>query len=311
MERAIVFGGSGFMGSHVADALSEAGYKVTIFDRKSSQWLRDDQEMVVGDIMDYDAVSKAVEGAKYLYHFASIADISEAKKRPFDTVHLNVMGTTTALDAAVKGGVERFVFASTMYVYSPYGSFYRASKQASEIVIEAYHEQFGIDFTFLRYGSLYGPRAQNWNGLRKYVKQVICDGRLDYEGMGRERREYIHVRDAARLSVNVLDEEHKNQAITVTGHQILSSQDLISMIFEIAGVKKKVEFINSNLSEDHYTMTPYRYTPKQAKKLVPDEFIDLGQGVLEIVEEIHKEMGDHNLAGAGETGSNICKEIDR
>ena len=290
MDKVVVIGGAGFMGSHTADILSERGFKVTIFDNKVSSWLRADQEMIVGDILDRDSVNAVVSGAKYLYHFAGSADIDEAKERPFNTIHLNIMGTTVALEAAVKSGVERFIYASTMYVYSPYGSFYRASKQAAEIIIETYQESFDLDFTFLRYGSLYGPRSQDWNGLRRYVSQVIQEGKLDYRGTGKERREYIHVHDAARLSVDILDEIHKNKAITVTGHQVLNSEELIDLIFEIAGIDKNVVFSQDNFSQDHYVMTPYRYTPKQAKKLMPDEFIDLGQGVLEIIEDIHREL---------------------
>ena len=290
MDKVVVIGGAGFMGSHTADILSDRGFKVTIFDNKPSCWLRDDQEIVVGDILDRDTVNTVLSGARYLYHFAGIADIGEAKERPFDTVNLNVMGTTVALEAAVKSGVERFIYASTMYVYSPYGSFYRASKQAAEIIIETYQERFELDFTFLRYGSLYGPRSQAWNGLRRYVSQIIREGKLDYRGTGKERREYIHVRDAARLSVDILDEIHKNKAITVTGHQVLNSEELIDLIFEITGIDKNVVFSQDNFSQDHYVMTPYRYTPKQAKKLMPDEFIDLGQGVLEIIEDIHGEL---------------------
>ena len=292
MDKVVVIGGAGFMGSHTADILSERGFKVTIFDNKVSSWLRADQEMIVGDILDRDSVNAVVSGAKYLYHFAGSADIDEAKERPFNTINLNIMGTTVALEAAVKSGVERFIYASTMYVYSPYGSFYRASKQAAEIIIETYQESFDLDFTFLRYGSLYGPRSQDWNGLRRYVSQVIQEGKLDYRGTGKERREYIHVRDAARLSVDILDEIHKNKAITVTGHQVLNSEELIDLIFEITGVDKNVVFSQDNFSQDHYIMTPYRYTPKQAKKLVPDEFIDLGQGVLEIIEDVHHELNN-------------------
>ena len=290
MDKVVVIGGAGFVGSHTADILSERGFNVTIFDNQPSPCLRSDQEMVVGDILDRDTVNAVVSGAKYLYHFAGSADIAEAKEQPFNTVNLNIMGTTVALEAAVKSGVERFIYASTMYVYSPYGSFYRASKQAAEIIIETYQERFGLDFTFLRYGSLYGPRSQAWNGLRRYVSQVIREGKLDYRGTGKERREYIHVHDAARLSVDILDEIHKNQAITVTGHQVLNSEELIDLIFEITGVDKNVVFSQDNFSQDHYVMTPYRYTPKQSKKLVPDEFIDLGQGVLEIIEDTHHEL---------------------
>jgi len=290
MDKIVVIGGSGFMGSHTADALSQKGYEVIIYDKYKSEWLRDDQQMVLGDILDYESVCSVMEGATAVYHYAGIADIGEAHNRPLDTINLNVMGTTIALEASVNVGIKRFLYASTMYVYSPYGSFYRASKQAAETVIEAYHSKYDLEYTLLRYGSLYGPRSQNWNGLRRFVNQVVREGKLDYFGSGKERREYIHVHDAARLSVDVLDRSHKNSAITVTGSQVLSSRELIDMIFEIAGCEPNVTFGNSRDSDGgHYTMTPYRYTPKTAKKLVPEQFVDVGQGILDLVEEIYKE----------------------
>jgi UDP-glucose 4-epimerase len=289
MDKVVVIGGSGFVGSHTADALSERGYQVTIYDCKTSPWLREDQKMVLGDVLDIDKLYKTIDGARYVYHYAGIADISESMLKPYETININVMGASAVVQAAVKAGVERFIYASTMYVYSPYGSFYRASKQATETIIEAYHEQYGIDYTFLRYGSLYGPRAQEWNGLYGYVNQIISDRKLNYRGSGNEKREYIHVRDAAALSVKILDDKHKNQAITVTGQQILNSNELIDMIFEITGIRKNVEYHDEDTDSGHYKLTPYRYTPKQAKKLVPEEFIDIGQGILEVVEDIsHK-----------------------
>ena len=289
MTKVVVTGGSGFIGSHTADELSDRGYSVTIFDSVESPWLRDDQRMVIGDILDEKALVDAFDGASIVYHFAGVTDINDANKRPLDAIKLNIIGTATVVDATQRMGVERFIYASTMYVYSPYGSFYRASKQAAETLIESYHEKYGQEYTLLRYGSLYGPRAQEWNGLRRYVRQVVCDGKLQYDGSGRERREYIHVKDAARLSVDVLKEQYKNQAITVTGLQVLNSRELIELIFEIAGIEEQVEYVEAAKQGYHYTMTPYRYTPKQAKKLVPKEFVDLGQGVLEIVEEIYND----------------------
>jgi len=292
MDNVLVIGGSGFLGSHVADVLTERGYKVTVFDSKVSPWIKDSQKMLIGDMFDKSLLADAMKEVRYVYHLAGIADIVEAKDRPYDAINLNIMGTTLAMQEAINAGVERFLYASTMYVYSPYGSFYRASKQSAETIIEAYHEQYGIDFTFLRYGSLYGPRAQDWNGLRRYIKQVLLDGKLEYWGTGKERREYIHVRDAAKLSVNMLDNDYKNRAITVTGHQVLNSEELIDLIFEIAGKDKNIELMESDERRGHYIMTPYRYTPKQAQKIVPDEFTDIGEGVLEVVEEIYKEILD-------------------
>lgn len=295
MDKVVVIGGSGFLGSHVADELSKQGFAVTILDERPSKWVRNNQQMVVGDILDRNIVSSTLKDARYVYHFAGVADISEAVAHPYDTIQTNVLGTAGVLEAIIQSKTERFIYASTMYVYSPYGSFYRTSKQAAEIVIEAYHEAFGIEYTLLRYGSLYGPRAQAWNGLKRYVNQILKDGRLSYHGSGSERREYIHVSDAARLSVKILDKAYKNQAITITGNQILSSAELIDMIFEIAGLPKKVEFADEMKGDDHYSLTPYRYTPKQAKKLVPDEFVDIGQGILELVEETCHESDDDRV----------------
>jgi len=198
------------------------------------------------------------------------------------------MGVTTALEVASNSKIKRFMYASTMYVYSSNGSFYRASKQASEIIVKAYSDEYSMDYTFLRYGSLYGPRAQSWNGLYKYVDQIMKDGHLDYNGTGEERREYIHVQDAARLSVDTLSERYINKSVTITGLQVLDSHSLINMIFEIAGLKNSVSFSDKNVSNDHYKITPYRYQPDQAIKIVPDEFIDIGQGIMDLIEEIHK-----------------------
>ncbi len=288
--RVVVLGGAGFMGSHTADALTDRGYEVVVFDRVPSPWLRDGQQMIVGDILDREAVREAVRGAGYVYHFAGIAEIAEARKRPYEAVLVNVMGTANALQSCVDEGVRRFVYASTMYVYSPFGSVYRATKQAAESIIESYHEIHGLEYTLLRYGSLYGPRAQGWNGLRAYVTQVVRDRKLRVEGDERRVREYIHVSDAARLSVDVLDKQHANQAIIVTGLQVLSDRQLAQMIFEIAGVDMIIEAGSPESFPSHYKTTPYRYTPKQARKLVPSEFVDIGQGILELVEEVHREQ---------------------
>lgn len=289
MDKVVVTGGAGFMGSHTAEELTRRGYHVLVFDQTESPWLHSDQEMMIGDVLDPKSLAMAMKGARYVYHFAGIADIEESRSRPVETMNLNVMGASLVVEAARQSGVERVIFASTMYVYSPFGSFYRASKQAAETIIEAYQQEYALDYTFLRYGSLYGPRAQDWNGLRKYVQQVVEGGQITYAGTGEEKREYIHVYDAARLSVDVLDEKHRNRAITVTGSQILSSKEMMDLIFEIAGKKSDIVLTDTDRKGYHYNLTPYRYTPKQAFKLVPSEFIDIGQGVLELVKELHEE----------------------
>ena len=287
LKNVLVIGGSGFMGSHTADVLSEDGNIVSILDKVSSPWLRSDQTMIVGDTMDSDILESSMKDVDCVYYFAGIADIGEAKSNPYKTIEINIMGLTKALESAVKNNVKQFIYASTMYVYSSHGSFYRASKQAAEIIIEAYQENYGIDFVFLRYGSLYGPRSQDWNGIKGFAQQVIKTGVLEYSGNGSEVREYIHVLDAAKLSVKALQEEYRNRAVTITGQQSMKVSDMFSMIFEIEGKEADINYLDEHKGSSHYGNTPYRYTPKTSMKIIPTEFVDLGQGLLDIVEEIH------------------------
>jgi UDP-glucose 4-epimerase len=294
--KVVVIGGAGFLGSHIADELTQMGYAVTIFDLSSSVWLQAGQEMVVGDIFDVEVLQNCVQGSKYVFHLAGIADIGEAAARPLDSIKSNILGTASAIEACIKAGVERFVFASTVYVYSQRGSFYRASKQAAEALVETYHEKFGLNYTILRYGSLYGPRAQDWNGVKRFVRQAIREGRIQYGGTGDERREYIHVQDAAQLSVSALKSEYANSCLTITGTQVLKGRELMSMIQEIMGNSITVDYSSEALDHDHYILTPYRYTPKTAKKIVPNTFIDIGQGILDVVEEIHNEIDGNKSA---------------
>lgn len=293
MEKVLVIGGSGFLGSHVADKLSDSGFEVSIFDIKPSKWIRDDQDFIKGSILDSQCLHDAIGDKKYVYHFAGIADIGESKISPEKTIELNILGTTNVLKACVERNVSRFIFASSMYVYSSFGSFYNASKKSSEIIIEAFNQEYGLDFTFLRYGSLYGPRAQDWNGINGFIKQIVNEGKLDYFGSGEEKREYIHVSDAADLSLEILSKDYANKAITITGLQVLNSKELIHMIFEIAG-KEPVVRMNKQKNNDHYVKTPYRHSVMHARKLTPKSFVDIGQGILEIIDSLKESSDDES-----------------
>jgi UDP-glucose 4-epimerase len=286
--KACVFGGSGFLGSHVADDLTNRGYDVTIFDARPSPYLQDRQKMVVGSILDKDAVNDAIKGCNVVYNFAGIADIDQAKHKPIETVEINILGNTIILDACKIHDVKRFVFASSVYVYSDSGSFYRSSKQACELIIENFYETYGLPYTILRYGSLYGPRSDERNWIFRILKQAITKGKITREGDGEELREYIHVEDAARCSVDILSDEFENEYVILTGYQQLKIKDLMVMIREMLGNRIELEFL-PNKSSVHYEITPYSFTPRIAKKLVSGHYLDMGQGLLQCLKEIYKE----------------------
>lgn len=292
--KILICGGSGFLGSHVADCLTDAGHEVIIFDLKKSPFLRKEQLFVLGDILDEKAVEGAMQGCDAVYNFAGIADMDHAKKFPVETIRHNIMGNAIIMDACVRNRVKRFVFASTVYVYSNRGSFYRSSKQACELIIENYNQVYGLDYTILRYGSLYGPRADARNGLNMMLNQAITDEKIVRYGDGEELREYIHVFDAARCSVDILSEKYINQYVIITGNQQIKIKDLLVMVKEIMGNKIEIEYrqvddkscpYDPNI---HYEITPYIFTPKLAKRIMSSYYIDLGQGILEQLKDVHK-----------------------
>jgi UDP-glucose 4-epimerase len=280
-------GGAGFLGSHVADKLSDAGNRVRIYDRVPSRWLRPDQEMVVGDVLDVEKLGRAIAGSDTVYNFAAMADLNDALNKPVGTVQVNVLGTVNILEACRLNSVRRFMYASTVYVYSREGGFYRCSKQAAEHYVEEYQRAFDLDFTILRYGSLYGPRADATNGLYRIVRDALVRGSISYVGNQESIREYIHVEDAARASVAVLGEEFRNQSVVLTGHQPMRVLDLLKMLAEIMGLPDAVDFRNENYA-GHYVRTPYAYQPKLGLKYSPRLHVDLGQGILQLIEEVRE-----------------------
>ena len=291
-EKVVVFGGSGFLGSHVADQLSEAGYDVCIFDRKKSDFLRDDQEMIIGNVTDRDAIRDAVKGKDYVYHFAAIADIAEAQNNPVLTVEINILSTTYILDACREFDVKRFLYGSTIYVYSDHGSFYRSSKQASELLIGNYHDKYELEYTILRYGSLYGPRANHFNFIYAIIKQALLEKQIIRKGDGEETREYIHVLDAARASVEILKSDYANEHVMITGTKSLRIRDLLAMIREMFHENIEILYSDEHMI-GHYNITPYIFKPTVAKKYILNYYYDLGQGILEQIydtyEELHKQ----------------------
>jgi UDP-glucose 4-epimerase len=289
MIRTVVTGGAGFLGSHLADELTARGHSVVVFDKNPSPYLRPDQAQITGDVTDFDQLCRAFEGAENIYHFAALADLNAARELPRETVAINVVGTVNMLEAAKRAGVKRVVFSSTIYVYSDEGSFYRASKQACEAYIEEYQRRYGLTYTVLRFGSLYGPRADASNGVYRLLRQAAVSGRVHYLGQPDDVREYIHVEDAARLSADALAPEFENQNLIITGHNATRARDLFTMFSEILGRDVQVEYADPDVPDLHYRLTPYRYHPRVGKKFTSNVYVDFGQGMIQMLEQIHSE----------------------
>lgn len=288
MSNILITGGAGFLGSHVADALSDAGHKVTLLDRVASQFKRDDQQMLILDVTDPAAMAEVIPQYDVIFHFAGMADIGACMENPVQAVRLNIEATVQMLEIVRRNPIKRFVYASTAYVFSESGGVYRATKQSAENFLHLYNKMFGLDYTILRFGSLYGTRSDEGNAIYRFVRQALREAKIDYPGTGEEVRQFIHVKDAAQACVQILQEEFRNQEILLTGPDKMHYKELFLMISEILGGSVTVNCKGEAGDANHYFITPYNFTPKPGKKLLVNPFTDMGQGLLELVEDMYK-----------------------
>jgi UDP-glucose 4-epimerase len=285
----IVFGGNGFLGEYLVNELGKRGYEVTIADINPS-YSNPNKEYIKCNILDREQVLSILSNKEYniVFNLAGYANLDSAVKNPFQTTNLNVIGNINILDGALLSKCKRFVYASSAYAMSNKGSFYGISKLASEKIIEEYNERFNLNFTILRYGSVYSELPFENNYIYSLVENAIKNKTIIHGGNGEELREYIHASDAAKLSVDVIEsDKYCNQHIILTGIEKMKRIELFQLINEIMDNKIKI-IINNGEYNHHYQYTPYSFSPSTSKKLVANPHIDMGQGILECIRNVYK-----------------------
>ena len=283
--RVLVTGGSGFLGSHVCDELSNRGHEVLSVDMSLSKWIDPRQKAFVADITDKDGLEPMLAGCDAVFHCAGVADLDTAKQNPRAAIHANVLGTLSVLEAAAQAGVKRFMHASSVYVFSRSGSVYRTSKLAAENLVWDLADDLSLKPTILRFGSLYGPRADPGNAILRLVTQAVTERRIDFWGDGTEVREYIHIRDAASLAVDSLDDQYAGQALHITGREKMSTRELLDTINEMMGGDIEISAHDDSF-EGRYRLTPYSYESALGRRIVGNTYVDLGLGLLETIRTV-------------------------
>lgn len=203
--KALVTGATGFVGSHLAEALVHAGHKVKTLARHASDTALLETlgvAIVRGDLTDSAAVEEAVKGCEQVYHLAAKTGRLASSRKEYAAV--NIAGTENVVRAARKANVERLVYVSTVGIYgtltgSPAdeqtqpnpNTYYRASKLSGEKVVLASHQTEGLPVVIARIGGVVGPRSLSWLGLF----QAIATGRFRLIGAGDNHLSLCHVAD--------------------------------------------------------------------------------------------------------------------
>ena len=166
------------------------------------------------------------------------------------------------LNICIKKKIKKFIQASSIYVSGNHGGFYKSSKLAAESYINEFSKIRGLNFCILRYGTLYGPRSDNTNGLHSLIQNALKKNKIEYSGDPSSVRDYIHVIDAARNSLKALEKNFNNKTIIISGPE----------------------------SHKHYLKTPYSSEEDKyyALKYTDNLNIDIGQGLTSLIKSIKK-----------------------
>ena len=178
IKKALVIGGSGFIGSYVCQELNKRGYNVVIADIQKNENLIKFQFIQCDITSKKDIKSLFKNQFEFVFHLAGFASLKDSVNDPVKTIELNILSTTLILEQCVLTKIKHFVYASSAYASSLKGSFYGISKLASEKIIEEFNSKYNLNYTILRYGSVYSDISFYNNYLFNLVDKALHDKKL-------------------------------------------------------------------------------------------------------------------------------------
>ena len=256
--KALVTGGAGFIGSHLAEALRRRGIRVVVLDNlslgslRNLDWRRGDDglEFVKGDIRDERLLAKVVPGCDWVFHQSALPSVPYSVAMPLESNAHNLEGTLNLLVAARDAGVKRFLFASSSAIYgdddttlkheglapnplSPYA----LQKYGSEKYAQLFHRLYGLETVALRYFNIFGPR-QSFTSPYSGVIAKFCTGMLQGEapvifGDGRQSRDFTFISDV--IAANLLAAEAPSERVAGKVFNIATGQSitLLQLVAEL------------------------------------------------------------------------------
>lgn len=220
-KHALVTGGAGFIGSHIADALVEAGATVTIVDNLSTgfaAFVNPKARFEKIDLLDTAALDAAMKGQDFVFHLAANADIKDGLLHPRKDIEQNVVATQNVLEAMRANGVSKIAFSSTGSVYgepevfptpenAPFPvqtSLYAASKVCGEGLLSAYAGGYGFSAWIFRFVSILGPRYTHGHVFDFWRKLSADPSKLAILGNGKQLKSYCHVEDCVEAIMTTI-----------------------------------------------------------------------------------------------------------
>jgi len=249
MARLSITGGSGFIGSHVVDALLAEGHQVRVIDNRAPH--RPDADWMPVDIMDQATLTQALRGSDAVYHLAAMADVNDVFADPVGSMALNTLGTIKVLEAARQADAGRVILASTVWVYAATTGqevdettcfqpesdrhLYVSTKIAAEMICRDYATLYKRPYTVLRYGIPYGPRMRDNLVIAAFIRRALEREPLKIDGDGRQERSFVYIEDLARAHLLALAPAAENRTYNLEGALPVSIREIAETVKALAG----------------------------------------------------------------------------
>lgn len=257
MAKILITGGSGFIGSHLAERLFQLGHEVTVYDiQKYSH--RKGIKFINADIRDFNTLNESIKGHNIVCHLAAMLGVV-ACINDRESVHsINIEGTQNVINSCIQNKVENLLFASSSEVYGEGHhlnklseenilnpkSYYGISKMMSEIDMKSFSENTGAKSTVLRYCNVYGDRQRKEFVIPVFLDKVLNDKPLTICGDGKQIRSFTYVDDAVNGTVRALFREDNNFSIfNIGSNEPIEIRELASKIIKLHG-KGEIEFVS-------------------------------------------------------------------
>lgn len=259
MEKILVTGGCGFIGSHIVEALHQT-HEVIVLDNFKSGFLQNiapfDVNFMEGDIRNYSLLKELTWDVSTIFHLAALVSVPESMEKPVETVEINTLGTLNVLNAARTNGVKNIVLSSSAANYgdnpivpkvetmppepqSPYAM----TKLDGEYYFNMYRTEYGINAVALRYFNVFGPRqdpqSQYAAAIPVFIAKALKNQDITVFGDGEQTRDFIYVKDI--VQGNLLAAEKGGDLFNVAYGRKITINALAQKIIEITGSKSKIK----------------------------------------------------------------------
>jgi len=263
-NKILITGATGFIGSHLAELFVQKGFNVVAFDRYNPNnhwgWLEKskynkDMEIILGDIRDYDSVSKAMKNCNKVIHLAALIGIPYSYVSPLAYIRTNVEGTFNVLESSKNSKLDQILITSTSETYgsakyipinenhplqgqSPYA----ASKIGADQIALSYYNSFNLPVKVIRPFNTYGPRQSLRAIIPTIISQILVNKKEIKLGNTLPRRDFLYVKDTCNGFLAVLKSNKLfGQVVNIGSNKEISIKDLTREVIRITNSKNKIK----------------------------------------------------------------------